>query len=133
MGVIENAKDLAGLIQKYSEAGLYRKILELEDESGDLRRKLRKAETDLDEAKAELAKRAAMQFRPPYYWKDGDETPFCPKCWEGKDRRDVHLTATIRNFVGVRRDCLHCKENFWEETFKQERARQVGGPNSWMG
>jgi hypothetical protein len=29
MGVIENAKDLAGLIQKYSEAGLYREYWSL--------------------------------------------------------------------------------------------------------
>jgi hypothetical protein len=123
MGVIENAKDLAGLIQKYSEAGLYRKILELEDESGDLRRKLRKAETDLEEARGELVKRGAMKFRPPYYWKDGDETPFCPKCWEGKDKLDVHLSARRRNFAGILRDCLQCKSSFWEERFNQQGPR----------
>ncbi len=135
MGVIDNAKDLAGLIQKYSEAGLYRKILELEDENGDLRRKLRKTETDLEQSKAELAKRAAMHFRPPYYYKDGDETPFCPKCWEGKDEQDVHLSAPVRNFAGVSRKCLQCKETFWEERFQQRSqvGGPGGGPNSWMG
>lgn len=129
MGVIENARDLAGLIQKYSEAGLYRKILELEDESGDLRRKLRKAEADLEEARAELAKKATMEFRAPYYWRDGDKTPFCPKCWEGKDKLAVHLPAPTEVFAGIVRKCVHCKTDFWEQVFKQQRRGQAGG--SW--
>jgi hypothetical protein len=129
MGIVENTKDLAGLIQRYSEAGLYRKIVDLEEESVQLRRKLTKAEGDLVEAREALATKAAMQFRAPYCWQDGDETPFCPKCWEGKDNLAVHLPALERVFAGIVRKRRHCKTDLWEERFKPQQ-RQLK-PGTW--
>jgi hypothetical protein len=126
MGIVENTKDLAGLIRRYSEAGLYRKIMDLEEESVQLRRKLTKAEGDLEEAGKKLTARTAMRFSGIYYWQEGDETPFCPKCWEGKDNLAVHLPAPERVFAGIVRKCHHCKTDFWEERFKPQQHQVKG-------
>jgi hypothetical protein len=115
MSVIENAKDLATLIQKYSEMGLYRKIVELEDKNIELLRQIRKLAFELEEAQEEMQKRKDLRFLEPYYWQDGDSTPFCAKCWEGKDKMAVHLTGRREDFDGVIRECNHCKTRFREE------------------
>jgi hypothetical protein len=121
MGVIENAKEVAELIKQYNNIELNRKIINLEREIADLQSANRKLEDELIEAKSDLAKRAAMHYRAPYYWQDGDETPFCAKCWEGKDNLPVHLPAPERVFAGIVRKCHHCKTDFWEERFKPQQ------------
>jgi len=67
------------------------------------------ANRELQRTIAELAEKlkfqAALKFEPPFYYADGDKTPFCPQCWEA-DRKPIHLHGPF-----VR----SAKHNYWWE------------------
>ncbi|MDV0593493.1 MULTISPECIES: hypothetical protein [unclassified Enterobacter] len=63
----------------------------------------------------QLVDKSTFVFKPPLYWKEGDETPFCPRCYEG-DNKKHHLrsivTAGNRAYGILPKNnwsCLHCK------------------------
>jgi len=39
-----------------------------------------------------LKENESFIFKSGVYWKDGDDTAFCPKCWE-KDGKKLHMLA----------------------------------------
>ena len=90
MGVVENLKDIGELAQKVGQIELYKKILQAEDEVRDLTRTKRSLEDKVEELEQTLKIRKSMTFKPPFYYLDGDEIPFCPTCHE-KDQRTLHL------------------------------------------
>jgi hypothetical protein len=90
MSIITNAKELADLIKKLGDVDLYRKILDLEEEIIELtteNRSLKEQVQKLEEIKNIEEK---MSFKRPFWFMDGDETPYCPKCWEG-EKKNIHL------------------------------------------
>lgn len=34
----------------------------------------------------QLVDKSTFVFKPPLYWKEGDEIPFCPGCYEGDNK-----------------------------------------------
>src|SRR5438552_3194496 len=58
-----------------------------------------------------LSLKAVMKFREPLYYQDGDNTPFCPRCFE-KDNRAVHVVCTDPNTRTEWR-CKACKELYF--------------------
>jgi hypothetical protein len=107
LGVVENLKDAALFAQKVGQIELYKKILQAEDEVRDLTREKRGLEDKVEELEQKLKLRNAMRFEPPVYYQEGDKTPFCSSCFEGKEQRPVHLT---RSADGWR--CTVCKNEF---------------------
>lgn len=62
----------------------------------------------------QLKDKTTFSFRKALYWQDGDETPFCPKCYEG-DSKKVHLRSIVtsgNSEWGIRPKnhwgCMHC-------------------------
>jgi len=55
-----------------------------------------------------------MKGRMNYYYRDGDEVPFCPKCLEN-DKKEIHLPSSEPWNGGIRRDCRVCNETYWEQ------------------
>jgi hypothetical protein len=132
MGVIENMKDIADLIKKAGDIELYRKIVESEGAVIELTRENRELEERVGELEKTLAFRKQMSFKQPFWYQEGDETPFCPACYEAKDRA-IHLT-----FVSETRwDCPSCNHcYFLKDSTQQVPARRQpfrGGRHSWMG
>lgn len=39
-------------------------------------------------------------FKSGVYWKAGDDTAFCPKCWEN-DGKKLHMLARLRKYGGM--------------------------------
>ncbi len=113
MGVIENAKEVGELIKKYNDIELNRRIVNLEVEVAELQRDKLALEAKVAEHERTLNQRAAMQFRKPYYYQEGDEVPFCPKCWEASQLA-VHLTDSYRMAGGIGRRCVNCEKVHWE-------------------
>ena len=74
MGVIETVKDVAGLIQKYDNIELIRRVVELQEQVYDLVNENRSL-------KELLTTREQLTFSKNSYWK-GDEGPFCSRCWD---------------------------------------------------
>ncbi|WP_320741178.1 hypothetical protein [Enterobacter sp. 166D1] len=70
---------------------------------------------------AQLVDKSTFVFKSPLYWKEGDEIPFCPKCYEG-DSKKHHLrsvTHKARPEFGIRASsswyCMHCKSSYSRE------------------
>lgn len=78
--------------------------VELEDENHSLKKKVR----SLEEA---LSFKGTLQFRSPFYFQPGDESPFCPRCWE-KERTPIHLAPEYFNGFIIYRNCPECEAVF---------------------
>ena len=94
MNIISNAKEIADLVKKLDDEGLYKKMVKLEGEILELaneNRKLRGQNQDLKEA---LEIREKLKFNPPFYFLPEDDVPLCPKCWE-VSRRVVHTLSAF--------------------------------------
>jgi hypothetical protein len=108
MGAIENIKEIADLVKKLGDIDLYRKIIELEQEIFDLSRKNLKYKEDIDELKGLLSIKQTIKFSKPFYFIEGDQQPYCPKCWE-VEKVLVHLTDTTDpNY----HHCPNCDKTF---------------------
>jgi hypothetical protein len=107
MHALEILKDAAKVAQKIGQLGLQKQILEAENEVRELTREKRHLEDKVEELERNLKLRAAMTFTAPFYYRQGDVTPFCPACYEGKEERAVHLT---QHADGWR--CTVCKNVF---------------------
>lgn len=111
MGVVENMKEMADLIKKLGDIELNRKILALETEVLDLTREKRRAEERAEELERALNLRANLEFGAPFFWMEGDQTPFCPSCWEDRHKA-VHLIFVFDNEQYARLDCPVCKHQY---------------------
>lgn len=58
-------------------------MFELQAENQELR-----TQTAEFEQRAEFAK--TLRFKKPFYFAEGDDVPYCARCWEA-DRRAIHL------------------------------------------
>lgn len=135
MGVIENMKDIADLIKKAGDVELYRKIVESEGEVIELTRANRGLENKVRELGEMLALQKEMKFKEPFWWQDGDNTPYCPACWEAH-KTAVHVTFIFDNEDATRWDCPSCKHMY---LIKKRKSRPANfgypgrpGPDSWM-
>jgi hypothetical protein len=90
VSVIDQAKEIAGLIKKIGDIELYRKIIELEGEIIELTRSKRELEDAKSDLEKQLTLKRSMIFKTPFYFQEADGIPFCPRCWE-KENKTVHL------------------------------------------
>jgi len=114
MGVLDNMKDVADLIKKAGDIELYKKIVAAEDEVRELTRENRRLEDRALELEEAVRFKDAIEFKAPFYYlKEGDQTPFCPSCWEEKEKRPVHVVLIFGHEGGRSRwDCPVCKNTF---------------------
>lgn len=124
MGVIADARELANLIKKIGDLELYRRMVDLQGEVSALAGRNQGLEAELHQSKAALAQRAAMIFREPYYFVEGDSVPYCPKCGEA-DGKQVHLPPIFHWQHGDGRTCRTCQQTFME-------TRKIVNPSSWF-
>lgn len=122
---ISTIKNISEIVKKYNDLELMKKIVELQTEVFDLQMEnlaLKKQVTSMDE-------REKMTRREPhgYYYKEGEEVPHCPRCWEN-DGKAITLPALTDYVVGPGRICRVCKHHYTEgHPPPQQRPRQVGG------
>ena len=132
MGLLEQFKDVADLVKKAGDIQLYRQITALEGEVIDLTRANRQLEAQNEELKLKMAARATMQFKSPFWYVEGDDVPYCPKCWEAATIQ-VHLQGPVSVAAGTRYDCLNCKNLFIKERKDPEPPAPPYGPKSTWG
>lgn len=65
-------------------------LVEVKSEFVGLKAVLLNKEEEISELKAELEGKQNLRFDGHLYWKDGDETAFCPKCYE-VEKTQVHM------------------------------------------
>ena len=119
MGPLSTVKQISELVRKYNDLELMRQIVTLQTEVFDLQRENLRLETELSNLQHSLQVEKTMKMRSPfgYYYRDGDDVPFCPRCWEN-DRKRIHLPAAEPWSGGVRRDCRVCNCTYWERPMK---------------
>lgn len=107
MGIVNNVKEIANIIKKIDDVELYRKIIDLEGEIIELTQEKRNAENRIEQLEEFQKLTEEMEYKSPFWYKKGDETPFCPRCWE-KDKNDIHLLV----YSGNHFRCPQCNEKF---------------------
>ena len=128
MGIVENIKDAADLAKKVGDLELYRKIVHLEGEVMDLTREKRQAEQKIEELQKQVALKAKMAFKEPFYYQDGDAVPFCPRCYE-RDAQAVHLFFKFDSGGEARWDCPDCKQMYLIRRTGSRRSQIT--PEGW--
>jgi len=108
MSVIDNAKDIASLIKKIGDIELYRKIIDLEGEIVEIAGRNHELQKEIEELREKLSFQGKMVFRKPFYYSEGDESPFCPRCWES-ERKAIHLLGPFEDLAEQLYECPQCK------------------------
>ena len=135
MGILDEAKEVAKAVHEINNLDLYQRVLNLHSDIIALVEENNRLRRENEESKAVIALTKAMIHRPPFFYQEGDQTPFCPACWEG-DKKAIHLIYSHEEDTCVRWDCKTCKQMF---LINKERPRTSPGysgptgPNSWMG
>jgi hypothetical protein len=125
MGVVENLKDLAELVKKAGQIELYKKISEAEDEVREVAREKRRLEDRVAELERALSFKEETVFRAPFYYlKEGDQTPYCPCCWENQ-KTPVHVILIFDHPHATRWDCKVCKNTFMIENPGAQHVAQL--------
>ncbi len=122
---IGTIKNISEIIKKYNDLELMKQVVELQSEMFELERE----NLALKKQVEQFEERGKLKMVGPmnYYFKEGDEVPFCPKCLES-DGKAVHLPSVRKYYWGQGRTCLVCKTTYHEqENPPQQRPRQVGG------
>jgi len=109
--IVGNVKEIADLAKKYNDIEFYRKIVHLEGEVIELTRENRQAEQKIEELQTQLALKIKMKFERPFYYQDGDDVPFCPRCYE-KDFQALHLVFMGDGDKSTRWDCPGCNKMY---------------------
>jgi hypothetical protein len=109
VGAVENVKEVAELIKKFNDIELNRRILNLENEVLDLSRDKRRAEERAEQLERTLKFSKELKFKAPFYYAEGDSTPYCPGCWESK-RMAIHV-AQHEQYMHLRQ-CPACKHSY---------------------
>lgn len=132
MWIIEMAKGLKNLLKNWLSFEAQQQLLESNGKNAELREEIVKLKNLVEDLRYRVNKREEMIFRAPYYWREADDTPFCPKCWESEEKA-VHLTARKEWDEGIRRVCRICRETFWEkEPIRTPKVLSSGGVSRWL-
>jgi hypothetical protein len=108
MSMIEEVKEIADLIKKVGDADLYRRIVNLEAEVIELTRNNRHLGQKVEELQDSLKISKKLTFKDPYYWVEGDPTPYCPACWDSK-KLATHIVKITHPMLHHRKECPCCK------------------------
>jgi hypothetical protein len=108
MGVIEDVGSIAELIKKIGDIELYRQIVTLETKVRELSRDKMRSDDRVVELETMLKFKEELTFKDGLYWLKGDETPFCPACWDAK-KLAIRIKRLILPSHGYRLQCPNCQ------------------------
>jgi hypothetical protein len=116
VSISEGFKTLASSIRKYKDPELLDQVVTLQNEVWTLQDRVRSLEKENEELRNQLKLKSKMIFRKPFYFMEGDEVPFCPRCYEG-DEKCVHLLGPTKVTAGMRYKCPSCNFSILSEKF----------------
>ena len=129
MSIIDNVKNVAGLIHKADNIELYGKILDLQKDAMDIVEENRNLKEENRSLKKRIELVGKMIFERNTYWiiegenKDG---PFCSACWDDKNKK---VRMQIRHDDSTCCDCPVCK--LFVQMDKSIDLPQVSGGVDW--
>ena len=111
MGILDNAKQVAKAVEEIHNLELYQRVLSLHSDIIELVEQNNRLRDENKELKETVALTKAMIFRPPFFYQEGDPTPYCPACWEG-NHKAAHLMYSHEEETCIRWDCPTCKHMY---------------------
>lgn len=109
MGIIDDARNVADLVKKLGNIDLYEKIIDLRGQILEITEEKLALQDKVKQLEACLNLRKNMSFKEPFYYQEGDRTPYCPRCFE-KDQHTIHVVMAFSNSERTRWDCPECKQ-----------------------
>jgi hypothetical protein len=140
MGILDNAKQVAKAVEEIHNLDLYQRVLALHSDIIELVEENNRLRGENEELTKTVALKKEMIFKEPFYYREGDETPHCPACFEGPATRAIHLVFIANRTTDIQWSCPHCKHLY---TVKKDRTPydpspprinlRHGGSQGWMG
>jgi hypothetical protein len=113
MSIIENAKEIAKLVQQMDNIELYKKIIDFQLELIDLVEQNRTLRTEIILLHEKLELKEKLIYENNAYWikKDDDskDGPFCSNCW---DTKNLTVRMLIYDNEEKYHSCPNCKFGF---------------------
>jgi regulator of replication initiation timing len=111
VSILDNAKQVANAVEEIHNLELYQRVLSLHSDIIELVEENNRLQDENRELTKITSLKNAMNFKEPFYYQDGDKTPYCPACWEAKNT-PVHVTFIFDNGKDTRWDCPFCKHTY---------------------
>jgi|TARA_B110001469_G_C9474894_1_gene238419 hypothetical protein len=116
VNVIKDSKtSLSDAETKLKFAELIENLADIKMQLADFHGTLREKDEEIQKLLLKINKKAITTFEGGLYWVEGDTTPFCPSCYESKDK-EIHLTYSpaLGGDLGcpAYRHCQICKNSF---------------------
>jgi hypothetical protein len=123
---INTLRQIRKMVKRSNDPELLKLILALQRDIFALESDNLKLNAELTSLKRELASSEKMHMRPPfnYYFRNGDDVPFCPECWENEGKA-THLSAPDHFDREIRRECHVCRRTYWEKSIGR-KAKPAG-------
>jgi len=107
MTIIDTSKIIIELAKKGMTVEFEEKIMQLREEALELQEENLKLKTENIELKKKEELQEKVKFKRKVYYRDGDEIPFCPYCYE-KHQLLIHLSLYEAGKGGEQLPC--CQE-----------------------
>lgn len=111
MSIIETSKAIAILAKKGMTIELQETIMQLREEALELQTENYNLKTELAELKKKQELQETVTFKRKVYYKDGDEVPYCPYCYEKKQVL-IHLIFKRKDMDGQVYHCQECRTGY---------------------
>jgi hypothetical protein len=124
MDPLNTLKKIRKIIRHTTDRELVRLILDLQKEVFATESHNLELASELTSLKQQLNLPARMHTRPPsdYYFLEGDDVPFCPKCWETSGNA-IHLQSPVWVDGRILRECRVCKQTYREPAITKGRSQ----------
>ncbi len=133
MSLLDNAKEVANAVHEIKNLELYGRVLDLNRGIMDMVEENRNLRAKVEELQQTLQLKEKMVFKQPFYYQNGDATPYCPACWELKNSA-IHLIFQFNRPDAIRWDCKVCQNVFMDKKdHSVERPQNFEMPRSEWG
>ncbi|MGB8885342.1 MAG: hypothetical protein WCC87_01395 [Candidatus Korobacteraceae bacterium] len=112
MSLVDNFKDLFKVAEAVNNLDLYKKLTELQTRAMELEEENTRLRTEKKDLEEKLRLGEKMIFKEPFYYQDGDETAFCPACFESNKHEGVHVVFESTNSEATYWHCPACKTEY---------------------
>lgn len=111
MSAIPTYTEIVELLKKGATLEAQEKIMELREKVIELEEENISFKKEITNLKSLLAFSQQMKHNKSLYYVEGDETPYCPRCWES-NKKGIHLIYHVFNKIHY---CPECNFNFRQE------------------
>jgi len=109
VSILDNAKDIAEAVHHLQNLELYQRVLALHSDIVGLVEQNIGLRQEIAEVRKQISLKEKMHFSAPFYYQEGDKTPFCAPCFEGKEHLAIHVEFSHKTDTETRWDCPICK------------------------